>query len=236
MKTVQALLMVVLYAFAAAAFADEAGVRRAVEAQLGVKVDEVQRSGYGALYEVRVGDEIIYTDEKVSYLLVGALIDPKTRQNVTEARKEKLATIRFDQLPLQSAIKTVRGNGKATLAVFADPNCSFCKRMERELANMSNVTIYTFLYPILDGPTRGDSMKKSKAIWCSADRSKAWFDLMLKDVAPAAAANCDTAVLQRNLELGQKLFINGTPTSFLRDGQRIVGARSAEVRKAIEVN
>ncbi len=141
MKTVQALLMVVLYAFAAAAFADEAGVRRAVEAQLGVKVDEVQRSGYGALYEVRVGDEIIYTDEKVSYLLVGALIDPKTRQNVTEARKEKLATIRFDQLPLQSAIKTVRGNGKATLAVFADPNCSFCKRMERELAVIARTTV-----------------------------------------------------------------------------------------------
>ena len=229
------LVFTLLLGWTGAALSDEASVRHAVESQLGVKVDEVARTGYSALYEVRIGDDIIYTDEKVSYLLVGSLIDPKTRQNVTEARKEKLSAIRFDQLPLDSAIKTVRGNGKSTLAVFADPNCSFCKRMERDLANMTDVTIYTFLYPILDGPTHGDSMRKSRAIWCSKDRSKAWFDLMLKDIQPVAGTSCDTAVLQRNLALGQKLVINGTPTSFLRSGQRIVGARSAEVRKAVEV-
>ncbi len=236
MKRIARCLAVLLCGFALSALADEAGVRRTVENQLGVKVDEVQKSGYGGLYEVRVGDEIFYTDEKVSYLLVGSLIDPKTRENVTETRKEKLATIRFDQLPLASAIKTVRGNGKATLAVFADPNCAFCKRQERELANMTDVTIYTFLYPILDGPMHGDSMRKSKIIWCSQDRSKAWFDLMLKDVQPTGSAACNTSVLQRNLELGQKLFINGTPTSFLKNGQRIVGARTAEVRKGVELN
>jgi thiol:disulfide interchange protein DsbC len=230
------LAFTLLLGWAGTGLADEASVRQAVETRLGVKVDEVARTGYGGLYEVRLGEEFVYTDEKVSYLLVGNLIDPKTRENVTEARKEKLATIRFDELPLDSAIKTVRGNGHSTLAVFADPNCGFCKRMERELANMTDVTIYTFLYPILDGPTKGDSIRKSKAIWCAKDRSKAWFDLMLRDVPPVVGANCDTAVLQRNLELGQKLIINGTPTSFVRSGQRIVGARSIEVRKAVEVS
>ena len=214
--------------------ADDASVRQAVEGRLGVKVDEVTRMAYGNLYEVRLGDEIVYTDEKVTFLLIGNLIDPKTRENVTETRKEKLATIRFEDLPLDRAIKTVRGNGRSTLAVFADPNCSFCKRMERDLANMSDVTIYTFLYPILDGPTNGDSMRKAKAIWCAKDRSKAWFDLMLKDIPPGAAADCDVTALQRNLELGQKLVINGTPTSFFRSGQRIIGARSTDVRKAVE--
>jgi thiol:disulfide interchange protein DsbC len=221
--------------WSAAARADEAGVRQIVEARFGVKVEDVVRTGYGGLYEVRMGDEIVYTDEKVSYLLVGSLIDAKTRENVTETRKEKLATIRFDELPLDAAIKTVRGNGRTTLAVFADPNCGFCKRMEKDLASMTDVTIYTFLYPILDPATNGDSMRKSRAIWCAKDRSKAWYDLMLKNVAPIMAGNCDTTVLQKNLELGQKLGITGTPTSFVRSGQRIVGARSSDVRKALEV-
>ena len=220
---------------AMACHADEASVRRQVEARFDVKVDDVAKTAYGPLYEVRMGEEIVYTDEKVSFLLVGSLIDAKTKENVTESRKEKLATINFDELPLDAAIKTVRGNGRATLVVFADPNCGFCKKMEKDLAAMSDVTIYTFLYPILDGPTNGDSMRKSKAIWCAKDRSKAWFDLMLKNVSPIMMGNCDTAVIQRNLDLGRRLGISGTPTSFLRTGQRIVGARSNDVRKAVEV-
>jgi thiol:disulfide interchange protein DsbC len=227
--------LVLLLSWAGACLADEASVRQTVEARFGVKVDDVAKTGYGGLYEVRMGEELVYTDEKVTYLMVGSLIDGKTRENITETRKEKLATINFDELPLDAAIKTVRGSGRVALAVFADPNCGFCKRMERDLAAMSDVTIYTFLYPILDGPTNGDSMRKSKAIWCAKDRSKAWFDLMLKSVSPIMMGNCDTSVLQRNLDLGQKLGISGTPTSFVRSGQRIVGARSSEVRKAVEI-
>jgi len=228
-------LLLTLMLFVGPTLADEASVKRTVEARFDVKVDDVAKTPVGSLYEVRMGEEIVYTDEKVSFLMVGSLIDAKTRENLTETRKEKLATIRFDDLPLDAAIKTVRGNGKATLAVFADPNCGFCKRMEKELAAMTDVTIYTFLYPILDPTTNGDSMRKSKAIWCSKDRSKAWFDLMLKNVSPIMMGNCDTAVLQRNLELGQKLGISGTPTSFMRTGQRIVGARSSDIRKLVEV-
>ena len=237
MKMIRSLCIVlsVLAASAGACSADEASVRQTVEARFGVKVEEVTKTTFAGLYEVRLGEEIVYTDERVSYLMVGNLIDGKTRENLTDARREKLSTIKFDDLPLDAAIKTVRGNGRTTLAVFADPNCGFCKRMERDLAAMSDVTIYTFLYPILDASNNGDSMRKSKAIWCAKDRSKAWFDLMLKNVSPIMMGNCDTTALQRNLELGQKLGISGTPTSFVRSGQRIVGARSSDVRKAVEV-
>jgi len=217
------------------AHADEATVRQMIEAKFSAKVDGVQKTSYGGLYEVRLGDSIVYTDEKVNFLLVGSLIDAKTRENITDARKEKFAQVKFDELPLDSAIKLVRGSGKNVFAVFADPNCSFCKRFERDLATLPDVTIYTFLYPILDASNGGDSMRKSKAVWCSKDKSKAWQDLMLKGVAPIMAGNCDTTVLQRNLDLGLKLGITGTPTSFALSGQRVVGARFPELRKAIEV-
>jgi thiol:disulfide interchange protein DsbC len=214
--------------------ADEASVKQAVQTRFGVKVDEVSRTAYGGLYEVRLGNEIVYTDERVTFLMVGTLIDGRTRENVTETRKEKRSAIRFADLPLEAAIKTVRGNGRSQMAVFADPNCGFCRSFERELSTLTDVTIYTFLYPILDDGNKGDSTRKSQAIWCARDRSKAWFDLMLRGVMPPASASCDTSVLQRNLQLGQKLNINGTPTTFVTSGQRIVGARSAEVRKALD--
>ena len=224
-----------LIAGSAPAWADEATVRQMVEARFSAKVDGVVKTGYGGLYEVRLGETLVYTDEKVNFLLVGSLIDAKTRENITETRKEKLGQVNFDELPLESAVKVVRGNGKSVFAVFADPNCAFCKRFERDLATLQDVTIYTFLYPILDPGNGGDSMRKSKAIWCSKDRGKAWLDLMQKSVAPIMAGNCDTTVLQRNLELGTKLGISGTPTSFAANGQRIVGARFPELRKAIEL-
>jgi thiol:disulfide interchange protein DsbC len=219
---------------AAVALADEGSVKQLIESRFSVKVDQVTKTAYG-LYEVRLGDSLVYADEKVSFLLIGNLIDAKTRENVTEARKEKLAFVKFADLPLDSAIKTVRGNGKTVFAVFGDPNCGFCKRFERDLATLNDVTMYTFLYPVLDASTGGDSMRKSKAIWCAKDRSKAWLDWMLKGVEPEGAGNCDTTVLQRNLDYGQKLGIQGTPTSFVTTGQRVVGARFPELRKAIEV-
>ena len=224
-----------LITIAAPALADESTVRQLVEARFAAKVDGVAKAGYGGLYEVRLGDTLVYTDEKVNFLLVGSLIDAKTRENITDTRKGKLAQVNFGDLPLEAAVKIVRGSGKNVFAVFADPNCTFCKRFERDLATLQDVTIYTFLYPILDSGNGGDSMRKSKAIWCSKDRAKAWLDLMLKNVSPIMAGNCDTTVLQRNLNLGQKLGIQGTPTSFAVSGQRIVGARFPELRKAIEV-
>jgi thiol:disulfide interchange protein DsbC len=185
------------------------------------QVESVRKSGYGNLLEVVGAGEVFYTDEKTTFLLLGSLIDTKTRENVTEARMRKLSAIKFEALPLDAAIKVVRGNGSRRIAIFADPNCGYCKRFERELVNVNDLTVYTFLYPILSQ----DSSDKSKAIWCAPDRSKAWMDLMLKDALPAekAAAGCETPI-ERVLAFGRDKRISGTPTIFFEDGERVPGA------------
>lgn len=201
----------------------EAIIKRTVESRLGgVKVEAVTKTPYLGLYEVRVGGEILYTDEKMNYLFSGNIIDAKTMQNITEKRLRELTAVKWENLPLDAAFKTVRGNGKRTLAIFSDPNCPYCKRFEKDLAKVDDITIYTFLYPILSQ----DSHEKSKAVWCSADKSKAWSELMLNGTMPAAG-RCDTPI-ERNLELGRKYRVSGTPTLIFANGERVPGAIPAE--------
>ena len=191
-------------------------------------IDEISKSPMPGLYEVRVnGTEIFYTDAEGNFLLQGSLIDTKQRRNLTEERVDKLTAINFDALPLKDAFTIVRGNGKRRLAVFEDPNCGYCKRFERDLQKVNNVTIYMFLYPILSA----DSNEKSKNIWCAKDRVKAWQDWMVRDQTPAAAS-CDVSAIARNLEVGRKFKITGTPTLVFADGSRVPGAiGAAEVEK-----
>jgi len=207
--------------FSAATLADEAEIRKGMEAKLGAKVESVAKSGYLGLYEVYADGNIFYTDEKMSAIMVGAqLIDAKTMKNVTDERMKKLTAIKFGDLPLDRAIKQVRGDGKRVLATFEDPNCGYCKRLAKDIAKLENVTVYTFLYPILSE----DSVRKSKQIWCAADRAKAWNDWMIEGRAPAAKEDCDTAAIGKNQEFGRKLNITGTPTMFFIDGERVPGA------------
>jgi len=211
----------------AAAFADEASVKRAVEARFAdLKVSGVAKMPYLGLYEVVIGDEIVYTDEKVNYIFNGSVIDARTRRNLTEDRQLKLSAIKFEDLPLELAIKQVRGSGKRVVAIFSDPNCPYCKSLDRALLSESDITIYTFLYPIL----RADSTEKSRAIWCSPDRAKAYIDLMLSGREPAPIADCNAPV-DKWLALGRKAGVKATPTSFTTKGQRILGARSEELVK-----
>jgi len=197
----------------------EAIIKRTLEGRLGgVKVDAVAKTPYLGLYEVRLDNEILYTDEKMNYIFSGNIIDGKSMQNLTEKRLRDLSAIKWENLPLDAAVKTVRGNGKRMLAIFSDPNCPYCKRFEKELANVDNITIYTFLYPILSE----DSHEKSKAVWCSADKSKAWSALMLNGTVPAAA-RCDTPI-ENNLALARKYHITGTPTLVFANGERVPGA------------
>ena len=180
--------------------------------------DAVRKAGYGNLFEVSGGGEVFYTDERTTFLLVGSLIDTKTRENVTEARQRKLSAVPFESLPFENAIKIVRGNGSRKIAIFEDPNCGYCKKFERELANVTDLTMYVFLYPILSP----DSTEKSVNIWCAPDRQKAWLDYMLKDVAPPAG-KCP-APIDPVLAFGQGKRITGTPTIFFEDGERVPGA------------
>ncbi len=188
------------------------------------KIDEVSKTAVPGLYEVRVnGTDIFYTDAKADYLIHGNLIDTKARRNLTEERVNKLSAIDFSALPLKDSFTIVRGNGARKLAVFEDPNCGYCKRFERDLANVDNVTVQLFLYPILSA----DSVEKSKNIWCAKDRATVWNDWMHKE-QPIPAASCDTAAIDRNLEFGRKHKITGTPTLIFADGQRVPGAINAQ--------
>jgi thiol:disulfide interchange protein DsbC len=194
------------------------------------KIDEITKAPMTGLYEIRVdGTEIYYTDAEGNFLIQGQLIDTRSRRNLTEERIDKLTAIDFQSLPLKDAFTIVRGNGKRKLAVFEDPNCGYCKRFERDLQKVDNITVYLFLYPILGQ----DSVDKSRNIWCAKDRVKAWQDAMLREQA-LASANCDISALQRNVELGRKYKINGTPTLITTDGNRVPGAIStAQIEKLL---
>ena len=203
-----------------AAAQDSPKLREALKKSIpDLKVDSVRKTPYNNLYEVVIGSEIYYTDEGANFLVMGSIVDMKTKVNVTEARVREVTKVSFDQLPLDSAFKIVRGNGARKVAMFADPNCGYCKRFERDLLGVDNITVYVFLYPIL----AADSVEKSKAVWCSADRGKTWLDYMVRDVPLPTKTECTTPV-EKNLAFGRDKKITGTPTMIFEDGERIPGA------------
>ncbi len=201
--------------------AQEAAIRKNLTERLPniPKIDEVSKTPMNGLYEVRMGGDIMYSDAEGNFLIQGNLIDVRQKRNLTEERVDRLSAVPFEQLPLKNAFNQVRGNGKRKLVVFADPNCGYCKRFEKDLQKLDNVTISHVLYPILGE----DSKNKSKNIWCAKDKAKAWNDWMINGVTPASAS-CDTAAIEANVEFGKKSRITGTPTLFFADGTRVVGA------------
>ena len=211
---------------AAPSFAQEAAIRKNLQERLPAfsKIDEVSKTPMNGLFEIRVNDsDIFYTDAEGNFLIQGNLIDTRAKRNLTEERVEKLSSIDFNTLPIKDAFTIVRGNGKRKMAVFEDPNCGYCKRFERDMQKVSDVTVYMFLYPILSP----DSTDKSKSIWCAKDKAKVWQDLMVRD-QPVPKASCDTAALERNIDFGKKHKVTGTPTLFFADGSRVPGAVNAQ--------
>lgn len=205
--------------------ADEASLKKAIEAAYPkFKVDSVTKTPYPGLYEVFMGGQIVYTDDKLSFLIAeGRLVDPKTKKDITGERLEELTKIDFNSLPLNQAIKVVKGNGSRKLVVFSDVDCPFCKRLEQnELANIDDVTVYTFLYPIES--LHPDAANKSKSIWCAPNRVKAWNDWIFNNQLPTSAAKCDVP-LERVGELARKVGVTSTPTLFFADGKRMLGAQ-----------
>ncbi len=177
------------------------------------KVISVSKTPYSGLYEVAFDDRLVYVDEKMDFLFSGNILDLHTMKNLTGAREKQLYAILFDTLPLDLAIRNVKGNGKRRLAVFSDPNCQYCKKLEKEMVNLTDATIYIFVFPILPG-----SEEKAKAIWCSADRLKSWEDQMLNGVEPKAEKACDTTALEKISAQAKKLRISVTPTLIFKDG------------------
>lgn len=230
----KAALLLIASLFAAVVQADEASLKKVIEATYPkVKVQSVKKTPYSGLYEVFLGGQIIYTDENFSFLLAeGRLIDTKTRRDITSERMDQLTRVDFSALPLDRAVKVVKGNGSRKLVVFSDPDCPFCKKLEqKELIGIDNITIYTFLYPIKE--LHPDAERKSKMIWCAPNRGEAWQEWVLNNQLPRNDATCDTPIDQV-ADLGRKLGISSTPTLIFSDGKRMLGAYPAEeIEKAL---
>lgn len=206
----------------AAETADVAEVRKLLSARLpGANVGHVAKSPYFGLYEALLDQQMIYTDAKVTYVFVGNVIDARTLTNLTEERVRDLTAVAFNELPLDQSIKVVRGKGTRKLVVFSDADCPFCKRLENELQTMDDITVYVLLYPIDE--LHPDAARKSKMVWCSSDRTKAWLDLMLKNVVPSASPDCETP-LPKLKDLARKHRVVATPTLVFADGRVIPGA------------
>jgi thiol:disulfide interchange protein DsbC len=208
-----------------AAAAEVAAVRKLVEQKFtNSTVRGVTKSPYFGLYEIQIDEQLLYTDAKVNYVLVGSVYDANTKKNMTEAKLRQLNRVAFDSLPMNLAFKRVKGTGERKLAIFSDADCPFCARLEQELKSIDNVTIYTFLFPI-DG-LHPDSARKSRVIWCSSDKVKAWDEFFASGALPENKGDCDNPVIATNA-LGSKLRITATPTLVFADGSVVPGALPA---------
>jgi thiol:disulfide interchange protein DsbC len=175
------------------------------------------------LYEVHLGNQLVYTDAQARYLVQGHLIDLEKGESLTEARLHEINRVNFADLPLEQSVTVVRGNGQRKLVIFADPNCGYCKKLEKSLRDVSNLTIHTFLTPILSA----DSVAKSKKIWCATNRGKAWQNWTIHNIAPTGEGKCQTPI-EKNIALANKLDVRATPTLLFSDGSRISGAAPLE--------
>jgi thiol:disulfide interchange protein DsbC len=209
-----------------AAVKELAAVKQALVVKFpGAPISNVSRSPYFGLYEAQIDDRMLYTDAKVSYVIVGSVYDTATRTNLTEQRMKQLNRIAWDSLPLELAIKKVKGDGSRKLAIFSDADCPYCKRLEGEMKGLDNVTVYTFLFPI--DQLHPDSARKSAMIWCSPDRIKAWDEWFDSGKLPDNNGDCATPIAQTAL-LGQKYHVNATPTLVFADGSITPGALPLE--------
>ena len=218
LRKIAAMLLVGAGLAAGTACASEASIQQGFQAKFpNATVESVTRTPFAGIYEVVFNGQIAYTDEKLNFVLFGSLVDVRSgaERNLTRERSAQLAsqTLRKSS---DNAIKRVRGNGKRVLYTFEDPNCGFCRELQKELMKLTDVTVYTFLWPILSP----DSVEKSRAVWCSKDRAKAWDDLMSRGIAPQNSAKCDVP-FEKNHELAQRFGIRGTPAVFLADGRQV---------------
>jgi thiol:disulfide interchange protein DsbC len=205
-----------------AATRDTATVKKLLEEKFpGATVTSVSKSPYFGLYEAQFDDRIVYTDAKVTYVMVGAVYDANTKQNLTEARQRQLNRVAWESLPLDLAFKRVKGNGTRKFAMFSDADCPFCKRIENDIKRLDDVTIYTFLFPI--DQLHPDAARKSAMIWCAPDRAKAWDAFFEAGTLPDNKGDCATPIKDTAL-LGNRLRVSATPTLVFADGSMVPGA------------
>ncbi len=219
-------LMLVSSLLACSANADPVSIKTVLAEKFpGANISSITKTPYAGLYEVIIDGQIVYTDENANYVFLGNVVEIKSKRNLTNERMAKLNTVKFDELPLDQAIKFVKGNGSRKLAIFSDPQCPFCKKFEQELTKVDNITIYLFPYPIAG--LHPQSVAESKAIWCAPDKNAAWQNALLKNIAPKNGGDCKNPI-EANITLGNKLHITGTPTLIFANGERVPGMVPAE--------
>ena len=227
--TVRLLAGAALLAAAFAAAADEAAVRRMMQDKFrgGGQLESVQKAPFADLFEVVLrtpdGLQIFYVNSRATVIITGSVIDAKSGRNLTEERQRKLEAIKWESLPLQWAITTLRGSGRRKIAILSDPNCSYCKRLEEDLAKLDDITVHILPYAILSPA----SVRQAKAVWCSKDRARAWDDLMFRRIEPRPERDCETPVEQLQ-DYGRRIGARATPTWFLESGERFSGALPLE--------
>ena len=223
-----------LLGFAGATFADEAAVRRMVQDKLrgGGELQSVKKAPFGDLYEVVVlgpdGPLIYYVDSRATVIIAGQVIDAKSGRNLTEERQRKLTAVKWESLPFQWAITSVRGTGRRKIAILSDPNCPYCKSFEAELAKLDDITVHILPWAVV----KPESVRQAKAVWCSKDRLKAWNELMQQRIEPQAPIDCDNPI-EKIIEYGKRLGATSTPTWFLETGERYSGAMPLEQVRAL---
>lgn len=214
---------------------NEAQIRKVLEPKLqGVQIEGIVPAPLPGLWEVRYrtprGVQILYSNSTGTHIIEGRIVDVRSERDLTEERLRKLNAIRFDALPLEQAVKVQRGNGRQVLVMFSDPYCPACKQFEQTLQQLDDITVYVFMYPVI----RPELADHSKAVWCASDRAKAWLDLALRGQRPAAGLNCETPV-EKNVELGQSLGVNSTPTLVFTNGERVAGGmRISDLQRQLE--
>lgn len=207
------------------AFADLNTVHKNFQAKYpNTTITSIEDTPIKGIYEVVLGQNIAYTDVTGEYFLFGSMVRMSDQQDLTAVKREELSKVSFGDLPFDKAITMKKGKGERKIAVFSDPDCPFCKRLEQELQKLDNVTIYVFLNPLKQ--LHPQAVETSKKIWCSKDKALAWKDYMLGGINPSAAANCTNPV-NETVKLAQQLGFSGTPTSILEDGTKIIGAKSS---------
>ena len=186
-----------------------------------LQIENIQKTEMSGIYSATLDRQIVYVGENAEHILIGSMLRLKDQRNLTKDLVMQEQRIDWKKLPLQDAIKTVKGNGKRQIAVFSDPNCPYCKQLENQLNQLSNVTIYTFIYPI-----RSQSVQPSKQVWCQPNPAFAWHNLIQKGIVPQSLAICANPI-ERNLQLGRELGVEGTPTLFFSNGFKAVGVQTA---------
>lgn len=215
-------VLILFFAIFSAAHAGDKEIRQSLQNNFpGITIEHVSKTPYAGLYEIVIDGQLLYTDDKGRYVFDGSVIESKNRRNLSDERRRVLFAIKFDDLPLELAVKRVKGNGKRKLAYFTDPNCSYCKKLEKELSKVSDVTLYLFMYPLF--PNSDEIIRNVR---CSADPIKAWDNWMLHEISPAAGS-CDTPT-DKVKALGQKLRVSGTPNLIFGNGIQMPGYLPAE--------